>query len=1276
MAADLASDCKGKQTKKENLRIASLNARGLGDKHKRNAVALWFNKQNIDILCCQETYCITDNEKSFYNSFSPFADEVKHSFTDSTHSRGTAIITRKGSNIDIDNICRKENGRQIIINARYNLQNITIVNLYAPSIMKERIAFFKRISTWIKQNIDESNTLIICGDFNSVTSEKDRTTGKVDKCGHHFNNLKKNLSLIDSYRYLNPDEHGFTWVDPADVTKMSRLDYIFTTHYMEHNIKQSFVSNAPVPDHKAVVTDFSINNRARGPGYWKLNVSVLNDEQYKEKVKTIYNKTVEDFADVESKRVIWDLFKIRVKEFSIRYCIEKKSREHDELENLNSKINIIDDEITRNPQNSSQLIRERSEAKNKLNMLSLNEAKGYQIRSRVRWLEEGEKNTKYFARLENRRQTFNYIQCLKKQGDEDNTAESDKDIIEEITYFYQSLYKSKRPNRNLVMNYLNDTQIMHTLGEIDREMCDQNISVNECKSVLKHMKNNKSPGLDGLPIEFYKTFWDLISDFLLEVYNESLINGELSYSQRTAIMSPIFKKNDRRYLKNYRPISLTTSDYKILAFVLARRLQRVLDKIISTTQGAYVKKRFIGCNIRLIEDLIDYADKLNDDSMILFLDFEKAFDTVEWNFMYETLKRFNFGNTFIRWVETLYTNAKIRVKNNGWISEDISVERGIRQGCPVSALLFILVVEILAINIKMNENIRGLEVQTHNEKRQVKISQYADDGHVLLYDMASLDNTLHTITEFTKMAGPKLNLDKCELIPLKGEIVEHPNIKSVKNAKCLGIWVGKDKHINDDKNWNEKVEKIKKSLQIWKTRNLTLFGKTTIIKMLGMPKATYSATNTSIPKDAISSLDTVFYDFLWQGRDKIKRTEIIGNILEGGIAMTDTLSFFEALKAAWIIRYFQSIEVNSQWSVLMKYYIDSFGKNNIILHMTFRNEKEFPYMNTITPFYREVITAFNKVKQPVKPCNENDLLNTMIWGNRYLTYKGKRNKMITLYSKEWIDSNIIFINNLLITNGTISVDYIHNKLTYKGNIFRDMTRLNTALSIYKNILHNNIPNDLVYTLPSMPSIEIDNEQLGIMGRKSNFFYKHLLRNRVTTSDLTHYFGQNTIIENIPEVRKICMSKIIDIIENKIKEFNYKLLKKIGACGKLLSKWNTNFKVECDVCNAEETQVHIITECPQTKAIWEKIKEKLGLEILDTYTIIFGMQKKPLLNNLISQISYSIHKYWVIRKNENKQYSKQDLENIIKQDLLYKHRLFTVANYAQVATIYEQTASWI
>ena len=182
---------------------------------------------------------------------------------------------------------------------------------------------------------------------------------------------------------------------------------------------------------------------------------------------------------------------------------------------------------------------------------------------------------------------------------------------------------------------------------------------------------------------------------LLKSINYALIKGELSLDQHRELISLIPKKdNDRLRIKNWRPISLLTTDYKLITKCLAKRGKidklKVIDKLISSDQTGYLKGRYIGENIRTVHDVITYLQEWNLSGMLLLIDFEKAFDTVKWSAIDKTLSFFNFGQSFRNWIKVIYHNVQSAVLNNGYISKFFDPAKGIRQGCPLSCYLFIL----------------------------------------------------------------------------------------------------------------------------------------------------------------------------------------------------------------------------------------------------------------------------------------------------------------------------------------------------------------------------------------------------------------------------------------------------------------------------------------------------------------------------------------------------------------------------------------------------------
>ena len=343
------------------------------------------------------------------------------------------------------------------------------------------------------------------------------------------------------------------------------------------------------------------------------------------------------------------------------------------------------------------------------------------------------------------------------------------------------MYSTKNPEIEETKKYLESLKEYKKLNDSESNTCEGEITVDECTDAIFKMKLNKAPGLDGLNVEFYRKFWEELKTFIVATFNYCYEKGKLSNTQKVGLISLIYKKNDPLSLDNYRPITLLNYDAKLLAYALAQRLKPLLPKIIHTDQKGYVKNRYIGFNIRQIQDVIDYSETFKIDGAILFLDFTKAFDSLEWDFMFETLKKFGFKNNFIRWVQTMYSDIKGCIINNGWVSTRFSASRGIRQGCPLSSLLFVLAVEVMAIKIRENKNLKGLEIKLDGKSNTLKICQLADDTTLFLQSKKDVTLAINLIEIFGTFSGLKLNKTKTE-----------------------GIWLGQLKHCRDkceDINW-------------------------------------------------------------------------------------------------------------------------------------------------------------------------------------------------------------------------------------------------------------------------------------------------------------------------------------------------------------------------------------------------------------------------------------------------------------------------------------------
>ena len=383
------------------------------------------------------------------------------------------------------------------------------------------------------------------------------------------------------------------------------------------------------------------------------------------------------------------------------------------------------------------------------------------------------------------------------------------------------------------------------------------------------MGDGKSPGLDGFTVEFYKSFWKILCHYLVRSINFSYSIAEMTVTQRSALITTLPKPNKKKfYLINWRLISLLGVDYKIAWAVIANLIKKVLPTIISHTEKGFLKNRSIAENTRLIYNIIDKLNFNNQEGLLLLIDFEKPFDSVEWNFLDGALKFFNFGESMRQWVKTFYKNINSSVLYNGHCSNSFSVSRGVRQEDPLSPYLFIICAELLEDAIKQNGQINGITV--NNE--EFLLGQYADDTFFLLDGtQTSLSQCLDTLELFGECSGLKENVEKTKALWLgskrfsKDILLPEKSLAWVFNEPfdILMITVFVETQQIVEYNYRMKLEEVRKLLDSWSWRLLSIIGKIQVIKTLAISKFVHLFTTLPTPNDScFKELETLFFSFI------------------------------------------------------------------------------------------------------------------------------------------------------------------------------------------------------------------------------------------------------------------------------------------------------------------------------------------------------------------------------------------------------------------------------
>lgn len=282
------------------------------------------------------------------------------------------------------------------------------------------------------------------------------------------------------------------------------------------------------------------------------------------------------------------------------------------------------------------------------------------------------------------------------------------------------------------------------------------ITLEELEKALQSMECGKAPGIDGLPVDFYKSFWPEIGKDLLGVLRDSLAKGQLPLSCRRAVLTLLPKKGDLKDIRSWRPMSVLCAEYRLLSKVLANRLSKVLEEVIDPDQTDCVPGRLIYDNISFIRDILEIGKLLNLNFGLVSVDQEKAFDRVEHNYLWSVLSAFGFNPDFICKIRALYCDSESILKINGDLCAPFKVFRGISQGCPLSGMLYSLAIEPLLVQLRAK--LQGITIPDCNSS--VKLSAYADDVALLIGSQGDVDTMTKVFNDFNSLSSAKVNWGK------------------------------------------------------------------------------------------------------------------------------------------------------------------------------------------------------------------------------------------------------------------------------------------------------------------------------------------------------------------------------------------------------------------------------------------------------------------------------------------------------------------------------------
>lgn len=885
----------------QSVNFTNWNVKGLNHPIKRTKVLAHLKNLKTDIAFLTETHIRSSDRVSLRRGW--VGQEFHSNFT--SKARGAGILISKSVLFVATETISDPNGRFLIVVGKLYCRPVILACVYAPNW--DDSGFMNNFLSRIPYL--DTHQLILAGDCNCVinpvldrSSNRPISNSKTAECLEKF---LQSYGMSDPWRFLYPTRKEYSFFSPVHHT-YSRIDYFFIHRSFLPLIHKCNYNSIVISDHAPVTLSLIFPNQRANRFRWRLNPLLLSEESFVAHVNIHIDIFLEtNVNETTSPSLLWEALKAYLRGQIISYNASVRTARLARRDDLSELIAAVDKIYATAP--TPELLKQRTMYQAEFDMLSTGQAERALLKNRHRSYEHGEKPGRALAYSLRQISTTHVIEQIES---ETGLVSDPSDINRQFSEFYSKLYSSQEPSDPNVMRTFFEGLDLPTVDENIRKSLDRPFSLDEINDAITCMQSGKCPGPDGFPTEFYKKFSPKLSPLLKNVFDDSFRSQCLPPTLRQASISLLLKKGkDPLNCSSYRPISLLNVDVKILAKVLALRLESVLPSLVSCDQTGFIKNRQLFFNIRRVFNILYTPSSAQVPEVLLSLDAAAAFDRVSWEYLFYVLQHFGFGNTFISWVKLLYTSPTASVRTNDTYSPYFPLQRGTRQGCPLSPLLFALVMEPLAATIRRQTDIKGI----YRAHREHKISLYADDVLLFISDpTTSIPHILNTLSVFGSFSGYKLNIDKSELLPINAaarKISFHslPFKVSNEGLKYLGVYVTKFFSQLIKANFNPLLQRTQQDLNRWSTLPLSLAGRISVIKMNILPKFLFlfQCIPCFLTKSFFTKIDSVISSFIWNNkRPRIRKLFLQRPKMTGGMALPNFQIYYWAANIRCLLYWF------------------------------------------------------------------------------------------------------------------------------------------------------------------------------------------------------------------------------------------------------------------------------------------------------------------------------------------------------------------------------------
>ncbi|CEP15119.1 hypothetical protein [Parasitella parasitica] len=849
-----------------------------------------------------------------------------------------------------------------------------IINIYAPasSNNKERQEFYQSLYNMLTSLSDtiDLERLIISGDFNYDYSRDIAKVPRIVKTTlewlcyleQHFHNclVYNNMNVLPTY------QHGST--------THSTIDYVFAGSGLRHLVNDAAISFPPPAwsDHAVLEVSFKLGKSKLGPGLWRGNPAYANNQDFQQQLETRINTVMASLTDSTSPQDQWELIKRTTKQVIKKFGVKHVNWRKQSIKHLERKRN----RLLRSKPPTAILLMSLPRIDTMIHTLQQELVDIAALKAGDSWREQGERSAGYLKRIHQQRTTQQYMATLQEpvtgiipsadhasSGPEERpgiadsgngpsevettlvdvpgiqhggatgravpatttaSSSSDMETMKRHAWsYYTHLYRADPVSSSTINEYLDGIQFERVLTEDDKLSLMAPITIEELMEQATRSVKATAPGSDGLAYPYLALLFqfDSVKTLVLQVYNDAL-DGLFPSSWHDLRIRLLPKKGELALLKNWRPICLLVCDSKVFTRLLTKRLARIIGKLINPYQSGFLQNRFICDNGMALSMVLEQAQCFSHTGAGMLLDQEKAYDRVNAVYLGAVLERFGFPDRFVSCINQLFFGNAMFVNINGFFTAGVHQERGIRQGDPLSPLLFDLALEPFLLSILQDPQFCGFNVTdgcvppplvNSVAVPTIKCLAYADDVCVLLRDPSDLARLQAHMDRYAAVSNAKFNKDKSEAFALDGrhspswqaafedmnlQVYHHQGSGSA--FRYLGLYFAYN-HTQRAQIEEMLLSSVRKQCHIYSQRQLSILGKVTIANSLILSKIWYCLRLLRPTKRFLENVKTCIYQFVWNKKSPLLRKEkVFLPRHSGGLSVLDPSIQQLVLQKRWL----------------------------------------------------------------------------------------------------------------------------------------------------------------------------------------------------------------------------------------------------------------------------------------------------------------------------------------------------------------------------------------